>query len=68
MKEIWNNQNNQDFQQDDEEISIKSAFGLWKNRNITKEKNKLSELLDNINEKNIHSEIETNKSVGNEIW
>jgi antitoxin MazE len=33
-----------------------------------KRKNKLSEMLDNINEKNIHGEIETNGPVGNELW
>ena len=33
-----------------------------------KEKNKLSELLSKINEKNIHSEVEANGPVGNEIW
>ncbi|MFP3090962.1 AbrB/MazE/SpoVT family DNA-binding domain-containing protein [Treponema sp. TIM-1] len=33
-----------------------------------KEKNKLSEMLNNINEKNIHSEVETNGPVGNELW
>jgi hypothetical protein len=32
MEELFNNCNIQH-----EEISIKSAFGLWKNRNITKE-------------------------------
>jgi hypothetical protein len=31
---IGNNQDNQD-NQDDDEITIKSAFGLWKERNIT---------------------------------
>jgi hypothetical protein len=33
-----------------------------------KRKNKLSEMLNEINEKNIHDEIETNGPVGNEIW
>jgi antitoxin MazE len=33
-----------------------------------KKKNKLSEILSKINEKNIHSEVETNGPVGNEIW
>jgi len=32
------------------------------------EKNKLSEMLDNINEQNIHKEIETEGPVGKEIW
>jgi hypothetical protein len=32
IEEIWNNQDDQD----DEEVSIESAFGLWKDRNITK--------------------------------
>jgi len=32
------------------------------------QKNKLSEMLNNINEKNIHEEIETGKPVGKEIW
>jgi antitoxin MazE len=31
-------------------------------------KNKLSEMLSNINEQNIHKEIETGGSVGKEIW
>ena len=31
-------------------------------------KNKLSEMLDNINEQNIHQEIETGDPVGKEIW
>jgi antitoxin MazE len=33
-----------------------------------KRKNKLSEMLDKINEKNIHGEVETNGPIGNEIW
>jgi antitoxin MazE len=33
-----------------------------------KGKNKLSEMLGKINEKNIHGEVETNGPVGNEIW
>jgi antitoxin MazE len=33
-----------------------------------KEKNKLSEMLNKINEKNVHSEVETDGPVGNEIW
>jgi antitoxin MazE len=33
-----------------------------------KRKNKLSEMLNEINEKNIHGEVETNGPVGNEIW
>jgi antitoxin MazE len=33
-----------------------------------KEKNKLSEMLNQINEKNIHGEVETNGPVGNEAW
>jgi antitoxin MazE len=33
-----------------------------------KEKNKLSEMLKKINEKNIHGEVETNGPVGNEAW
>jgi antitoxin MazE len=33
-----------------------------------KEKNELSEMLNKINEKNIHGEVETNGSVGNEVW
>jgi antitoxin MazE len=33
-----------------------------------KKKNKLSEMLDAINEQNIHEEIETNSPVGKEIW
>jgi antitoxin MazE len=33
-----------------------------------KAKNKLSEMLNQINEKNIHSEVETNGPVGNEAW
>jgi antitoxin MazE len=33
-----------------------------------KEKNKLSEILSKINEKNIHAEVETNGPIGNEIW
>jgi antitoxin MazE len=33
-----------------------------------KRKNKLPEMLNEINEKNIHAEIETNGPVGNEIW
>jgi antitoxin MazE len=33
-----------------------------------KEKNNLSEILNKIDEKNIHNEIETNGPVGNEIW
>jgi hypothetical protein len=33
-----------------------------------KKKNKLSEMLDAINEHNIHEEIETNVPVGKEIW
>jgi antitoxin component of MazEF toxin-antitoxin module len=32
------------------------------------QKNKLSEMLKEINEKNIHDEIETYGPVGNEIW
>jgi len=32
------------------------------------EKNKLSEMLNNINEQNIHQEIETGGPVGKEIW
>ena len=32
------------------------------------QKNKLSEMLDEINEQNIHKEIDTGRSVGNEIW
>jgi antitoxin MazE len=32
------------------------------------EKNKLSEMLKNINEQNIHQEIETGGPVGKEIW
>jgi antitoxin MazE len=31
-------------------------------------KNKLSEMLSKINDKNIHGEVETNGPVGNEIW
>ena len=31
-------------------------------------KNKLSEMLDKINEKNLHAEIETGEPVGKEIW
>jgi antitoxin MazE len=31
-------------------------------------KNKLSEMLNKINETNIHGEVETNGPVGNEIW
>jgi antitoxin MazE len=33
-----------------------------------KEKNKLSEMINAINAKNIHKEIETNGPVGKEIW
>jgi antitoxin MazE len=33
-----------------------------------KKKNKLSEMLDAINEKNIHEEVETDDPVGKEIW
>jgi antitoxin MazE len=33
-----------------------------------KEKNKLSGMLNQINEKNIHGEVETNGPVGNEAW
>ena len=33
-----------------------------------KEKNRLSEILSKINEKNIHGEVETNGPIGNEIW
>jgi antitoxin MazE len=33
-----------------------------------KEKNKLPEILNKINEKNIHGEVETHGPVGNEIW
>jgi antitoxin component of MazEF toxin-antitoxin module len=33
-----------------------------------KEKNKLAEILNKINEKNIHGEVETNGPIGNEIW
>jgi antitoxin MazE len=33
-----------------------------------KEKNKLLEMLNKINEKNIHGETETDGPVGNEIW
>jgi antitoxin MazE len=33
-----------------------------------KEKNKLLEILNKINEKNIHGEIGTDGPVGNEIW
>ncbi|MDR1388923.1 MAG: AbrB/MazE/SpoVT family DNA-binding domain-containing protein [Treponema sp.] len=33
-----------------------------------KERNKLSEMLNKINEKNIHGEVETNGPVGNEVW
>ena len=33
-----------------------------------KEKDKLLEILNKIHEKNIHSEVETNGPVGNEIW
>jgi len=32
------------------------------------QKNKLSEMLSNINERNIHKEIETGGPVGKEIW
>jgi len=32
------------------------------------QKNKLSEMLSNINEQNIHKEIETGGPVGKEIW
>ena len=32
------------------------------------EKNKLSEMLNNINEQNIHQEIKTGGPVGKEIW
>jgi len=32
------------------------------------QKNKLSEMLSNINKQNIHKEIETSGPVGNEIW
>jgi antitoxin MazE len=31
-------------------------------------KNKLSDILDKINEQNIHKEIDTGKPVGKEIW
>jgi antitoxin MazE len=31
-------------------------------------KNKLSEILGKINDKNIHGEVETNGPIGNEIW
>ena len=31
-------------------------------------KNKLSEMLEKINEQNLHEEIETGSPVGNEIW
>jgi antitoxin component of MazEF toxin-antitoxin module len=33
-----------------------------------KEKNKLPEMLKEINEKNIHGEVRTNGPVGNEVW
>jgi antitoxin MazE len=33
-----------------------------------KEKNKLLETLDKINEKNIHGEVEINGPIGNEAW
>jgi antitoxin MazE len=33
-----------------------------------KRKNKLSEMLNEINEKNVHGEVEANGPVGNEIW
>jgi antitoxin MazE len=33
-----------------------------------KEKNKLSALLNEINEQNVHAEIETDGPLGNEIW
>jgi antitoxin MazE len=33
-----------------------------------KEKDKLSDILDKINDRNIHGEVETNGPVGNEIW
>jgi len=32
------------------------------------QKNKLSEMLDGINESNLHSEIETGGSLGKEVW
>jgi len=32
------------------------------------QKNKLSEMLNNINENNIHKEIETSGPIGKEIW
>jgi len=31
-------------------------------------KNSLSEMLDKINEQNLHAEIDTGKALGNEIW
>ena len=31
-------------------------------------KNKLSEMVNKINDQNLHSEIETGRPVGNEIW
>jgi len=31
-------------------------------------KSRLSEMLNNINEQNLHAEIDTGKPVGNEIW
>ena len=33
IEEIFNNTNKKEY----EEITIKSAFGLWKDRNVTKE-------------------------------
>jgi antitoxin MazE len=33
-----------------------------------KKKDKLSEMLDAVNEQNIHEEIETNGPIGKEIW
>jgi antitoxin component of MazEF toxin-antitoxin module len=38
------------------------------NEIILKPKNKLSEMLNQINETNIHKEIETTGPVGKEIW
>jgi antitoxin MazE len=38
------------------------------NEIIIKPKNKLSEMLNQINETNIHKEIETTGPVGKEIW
>jgi len=50
---------------------IEAVVQRWRNSlgvRIPIEKNKLSEMLDNINEQNIHQEIETGGPVGKEIW